>query len=236
MALGARWQLLTASAQAVDPLGALATLAALLTAGRYAERRLGSGLFGASFAVAGATSAVAWYGLSAVPLLVSLGQQETLFAGASGGLLGPAGALLAFTAGNWRALEGRQRGQCAAAALGLAAPTLVELGLGFTGTPLDQAFSLPIHGLSLLVGALVGAAAGPQLQVQQEVSLLLVEGRWGHWPQKSGVAADEAEPALEMKGSEWGFARCRPASLSSALVLPWPPLPLHRSWTFKRGR
>ncbi len=60
VALGARWQLFTAALQPYSAFNTAATVAALLTGGQTAEKRLGSGLFAASFFLAGATSSILW--------------------------------------------------------------------------------------------------------------------------------------------------------------------------------
>ena len=60
VAVGARWQLLTAALQPYSAFNTLATVAALRAGGQTAEKRLGSGLFAASFFLAGAGSAILW--------------------------------------------------------------------------------------------------------------------------------------------------------------------------------
>lgn len=163
---GATWRLATAALQPVSLLNTCATVAALASCGQLAEKRLGSVLFAATFAAAGAASAICWYGASAA----SLQEGGALVAGASAALLGPAAALAGpYLLGNWSVLSGAQRGGCGAAALGLAAVWLTEAGLSVTGTPLDEVLSTPIHGVAAAVGLTLGAAAGPQLQVQREV-------------------------------------------------------------------
>lgn len=60
VAVGARWQLFTAALQPYSAFNTAATVAALFVGGQAAEKRLGSGLFAASFFLAGATSAILW--------------------------------------------------------------------------------------------------------------------------------------------------------------------------------
>ncbi|PRW44901.1 rhomboid family intramembrane serine protease isoform B [Chlorella sorokiniana] len=173
VAVGARWQLFTAALQPYSAFNTLATVAALLYGGQTAEKRLGSGLFAASFFLSGATSAILWYGVSSVALAV-FGVQEgsAVYAGAGAGLLGSAAALgLAFLPANWAVLSPKQRASCATAAVALAAVCLTQFDLVPTVTPLDEALGPWINASSALVGLLLGWLAGPQLQAQRELNI-----------------------------------------------------------------
>jgi hypothetical protein len=152
--LGAHWQLLTASLQPVGWANLAATVAALATAGAYAERRMGSIMFTATYLAGGAMTSLAYYAASAVL------EEGTAMAGAAAALLGPAATLAVFVAANWRVLGAAQRGHCALATGGLAAVALTELDL----------LTL-VYALSAVAGAALGAAAGPQLQILRELDI-----------------------------------------------------------------
>ena len=154
VALGAHWQLLTASLQPLGWANLAATVAALATAGAYAERRMGSTRFAATYLAGGAMTSLAYYAASAVL------EEGTGMAGAAAALLGPAAALAVFAAANWRVLGAAQRGHCALAAAGLAAVALTELEL-----------LAPVYAVSAVAGAALGAAAGPQLQILRELDI-----------------------------------------------------------------
>lgn len=181
VASGDRWQLLTASLQPTGALNALATAAVLLAAGQDAERRLGSGLFAASFFAAGAASSILVYGASSVALAIfGIEGGGAVYGGAGAALLGPAAALgLAFLPANWGVLSPARRGSCAAAAAALAAVWLTQLDLAPTLSPLDD-YLLPwMYGGPALVGALLGWFGGPLLQAQRELDIKEASGGAG---------------------------------------------------------
>ncbi|KAL4437222.1 hypothetical protein ABPG75_004361 [Micractinium tetrahymenae] len=158
LGLGANWQLLTASMQPVGLLDGSAAAAALATAGVYAEKRLGTGLFTAAFFLSGAatwTLCLAWSLLFPVPVTAC---------GPAAPLLGLSAALAAAAASNWAVLgAAQQRSAAAAAAAGLAAVSLAD--------PL--AFDTLAAALVLPLGGLLGWAAGPRLVVQEELDIKL---------------------------------------------------------------
>lgn len=168
------WRLYAASLQPVSPADAVATLAALLTAGAAAERRLGAAVYATAFLGGGTLLSVIYYSYS------SLGGGGDLavthFEGAGAALLAVAGALGAYLATNWRVLSAGQRGRCAAAAAGCTAALLPEAGL-------VEAEYLTSAGLGLLLGL----AAGPRLEVLRELDIQ--EG-------SLTISGDEAEVAV----------------------------------------
>jgi hypothetical protein len=171
------WRLYAASLQPVSTVDLAVTLAALLTAGAAAERRLGAAVYATAFVAGGALPAVLYYSAGSLAgggggLDLSL----THFEGAGAALLAVAGALGAYLAANWRVLSPGQRGSTAAAAAGCAAALLPEAGL--------------VEGLylgSAGVGLALGLAAGPRLEVLRELDIR--EG-------SLTIGGDEAEVAV----------------------------------------
>ncbi|KAL4427426.1 hypothetical protein ABPG77_000715 [Micractinium sp. CCAP 211/92] len=158
LGLGANWQLLTASLQPEGLLDGAAAAAALATAGVYAERRLGTLLFSATFFLAGAAT---WTLCLRESLLFPV---PVAACGPATPLLGCAAALAAAVASNWRVLgEAQQRGAAAAAVAGLAAVSLVD----------TLAYDTLAAALVLPLGGLLGWAAGPRLVVQEELDIKL---------------------------------------------------------------
>ncbi len=164
LGLGANWQLLTASLQPEGLLDGAAAAAALATAGVYAERRLGTLLFSATFFLAGAAT---WTLCLRESLLYPV---PVAACGPATPLLGCAAALAAAVASNWRVLgEAQQRGAAAAAVAGLAAVSLVD----------TLAYDTLAAALVLPLGGLLGWAAGPRLVVQEGESCSCArQGMW----------------------------------------------------------
>ncbi|EFN56437.1 hypothetical protein CHLNCDRAFT_145068 [Chlorella variabilis] len=157
---GGWWLLWTASLQPLSWLNLAAGTGALLSAGAYAERRLGSALYLTAFLAAGALPATFYYAGS---MLFVHSDAGTLYEGPAAALMGPAAALAAYVVGNWRVLGAGQRARCALACLGCAAVAATELEAGLATPDLLAA--------SALVGSLLALLGGPRLEVLRELDI-----------------------------------------------------------------